>query len=118
MAVITQTNGVSTSNGPINVTRTTLTASDTLTYQFGGAQVLELYNTTASPVVVTLVGSAPTPVTPDGYGGTVSTSAGKAVTVPASGWTVLSLDTISAFLAGSGTVTATGGTGVIAALTI
>lgn len=116
MAVITYTTGVqdSASNGPVNVTRTTMTASDTLTYTQGGGQVLGLYNTTASPVVITLVGSAPTTLNPSGYGGTLSTAAGKSVTVPASGLTLLELDDIWAFLTGSGTVTITNGTGLVA----
>ena len=120
MAVIVQTNGVtdSASNGPVNATRTTLTASDTLTYAQGGAQVLMLYNTTASPVAVTLVGTAPTTLYPAGYGGSISTASGKVVTVPASGLTFLELDDISAFLTGTGAVTVTGGTGLVAALYI
>lgn len=120
MAVIAQTNGViqQSSSGPVNLTRTTMTASDTLTYVQGSGQTLQLYNTTASAVTVTLVGSAPTPLTPSGYGGTVSTSAGKAITVPANGWTVIELDDIWAFLTGSGTVTLTNGTGLTAALYI
>lgn len=118
MAVIALTTGVLSqgSNGPTNVTRTTMTASDTLTYVQGAGQMLMLYNTTASAVNVTLVGSAPTPLTPEGYGGTVSTSSGKVITVPASGWTVVELDDIWAFLTGTGTVTLTNGTGLTAAL--
>lgn len=118
MAVIAATSGVlgSGSNGAVNLTRTTLTASDTFTYVQGAGQVLSLYNTTASLVTVTLVGSAPTPLTPSGFGGTVSTAGGKAIAVPASGWTSVELDDIWAFLTGNGTVTATGGTGLVAAL--
>lgn len=118
MAVITEMAGVNNagSSAPVNLTRTTLTASDTLTFVRGSRQNLHLYNTTASPVVVTLVGSAPTSLTPSGYGGTLSTSGGKAITVPASGWTMVELDDIWAFLTGSGTVTLTGGTGLVAAL--
>lgn len=120
MATIVQTTGVkgSNSNGAVNLTRTALTASDTLTFQNGGGQTLSLYNTTASPVVVTLTGSAPSPIVPAGYGGSISTSAGKAVTVPASGWTSLELDDIWPYLDGSGAVTVTGGTGLVAALFI
>ena len=118
MATIVQTNGVTdaSSNGPVNLTKTTLTASDTLTYVPGGSQMLSLYNTTASIVTVTLVGTAPLTLSPAGYGGTISTAGGKAIAVPASGWTNLELDDISAFLAGTGAVTVTGGTGVVAAL--
>lgn len=118
MAVITEMTGVNNrgSSAPVNLTRTTLTASDTLTYTRGANQNLHFYNTTASAVTVTLVGTAPTALTPSGYGGTLSTSAGKAITVPASGWTMVELDDIWAFLTGSGTVTLTNGTGLVAVL--
>lgn len=118
MAAITANTGVKDkgSSAPVNLTRTTLTASDTLSFVQGAGQVLHLYNTTASIVNVTLVGTAPTTLTPDGYGGTVSTAAGKVVAVPASGWTVVELDDIWAFLTGSGVVTLTNGTGLVAAL--
>lgn len=116
MAVIAQTSGVFSSDRAINMTRTALGASDTLTYVDGGGQVLFMYNTTASPVVVTLTGSAPVALTVPGLGGDVTTSAGKAVTVPASGSTYLNLDKIKAYLGGNGTVTVTGGTGVTVAL--
>lgn len=116
MAVITQTLGVSTSAAPINPTRTTLTASDTLTYVVGAGQYLSLDNTTASPVVVTLTGSAPSASIPVPRLGNVSATGGKAVTVPASGETVIRLDSIGAYLDGSGTVTVTGGTGLVAIL--
>lgn len=116
MAAITQTNGVTTSDRAVNLTRTALGASDTLTYTVGGNQMLALYNTTASPVVVTLTGTAPTTLAPTRYGGDVTTSGGKAVTVPASGFTIVNLDKIGAFLDGTGTVTVTGGTGVTAVL--
>lgn len=116
MAVITQMTGVKDANGSVNITRTTLTASDTLTFQQGGDQILFMYNTTASPITVTLTGTAPVSLSPDGYGGTISTAGGKAITVPASGSTHLELDDIWAFLAGTGVVTVTGGTGLTAHL--
>lgn len=118
MAVIAQTSGVlnSGSNGATNLTRTALTASDTLSYTRGAGLVLGLYNTTAAAVTVTLVGSAPTNLTPDGFGGVVSTAAGKQIQVPASGLTIVELDDIWAFLTGTGTVTVTGGTGLVAFL--
>lgn len=120
MATIVQTNGVKgvASNGAVNLTRTALTSSDTLTYSGGANQTLMLYNTTASPVVLTLAGDAPVAIPVPGYGGSVSTAGGKAITVPASGQTHLDLDDISAFLAGSGAVAATGGTGLVATLYI
>lgn len=116
MAVITQTNGVTTSDRAVNLTRTALGASDTLTYVQGGNQFIGMYNTTGSPVVVTFTGTAPVTLTPAGYGGDVSASGGKAVTVPATGFTLLNLDDIYNFIAGNGTVTVSGGTGVTAVL--
>jgi hypothetical protein len=114
MAVIAQTAFNKTSNGPITVTRTVLSASDTLVYTPGA--VLELFNTTASPVVVTIDGSGATTISPTGYGGTVDISAGKAITVGASSTVYVQLDSIAAFLAG--TVAVTGGVGVTAHITV
>lgn len=116
MAVIALSTGVMDSNGPVNVSRTNLSASDTLAYTQGSKQMLFLYNTTASPVVVTLTGSAPTTLNPSGYGGTISTAGGKSITVPASSSTLVDLDDIWAFLTGNGTVTVSGGTGLTAHL--
>jgi len=118
MAVITATSGVlgSSSNGPTNLSRTTLTASDTFTYVQGSGQTLALFNTTASAVAITIGGSLPTSLTPAGFGGIVSTAGGKSVTVPASGATYLELDDIWAFLTGNGTITVTNGTGLSAVL--
>jgi uncharacterized protein YjlB len=115
MAVIVSTQV--TNSAPYNATRTTLSASDTMTY-VGNGQELHLYNITASSVTVTLTGSAATTISPVGYGGTISVATGKAVIVPAgtatAGHTVVPLDSISAFLAG--TITVTGGVGVVAML--
>lgn len=111
MSAITQVT-VTGVSGPVTATRTVLGASDTLTYSAG--QTLVLYNTTASPVVVTATGAGATTISPAGYGGTISVAAGKAITVPASSTVVVDLDTISAYLVGA--VTLTGGTGVTAHL--
>lgn len=110
MAVITSTAFSKSSNGPVTIARTVLSASDTLVYVQGST--LELFNTTASPVVVTIDGSGSTTISPVGYGGTIDVSAGKAITVPASSTVYVNLDSISAFLAG--TVAVTGGVGVTA----
>lgn len=113
MAVIAATNG--RQNGAFTVTRTALGASDTLTYLPRTNQVLELFNTTASPVVVTIDGSTSSAAYPvPGTGGTMDLTAGKAVTVPANGTVAIRLDTIAAYL--GGTVAVTGGTGVTAHL--
>lgn len=115
MALIAQTSGVLAGGVPVNVTRTTLTASDTLVYVFGGRQILSLVNGTGSPVVVTLTGSAPLSPTIPGLG-TVSAAGGKAITVPANGVTLVDLDDISAYIAGAAAVAVTGGVGVLAHL--
>lgn len=115
MALLAQAS-VTASDRDVTVPRLALGASDTLNWQSGANQTLVLFNTTASPVVVTLVGTAPTTLSPQGYGGDISTSAGKAITVPANGAKMLNLDDISAFLTGTGVVTMTGGTGVTAML--
>lgn len=113
MAVIASTafKGVKTHQ---TINRTVLSANDTLTYVSGAGQVLELYNTTASIVTVTLVGSGATTISPDGYGGTISVAAGKVIAVPASGTVSVNLDNIAAYLVG--TVSVTGGVGVTAHL--
>ena len=113
MAVITQVD-VSGSNTPTTTTRTVLGASDTFTYSSGSGQTLNLYNTTASPVTCTLVGSGATTVSPAGLGGTVSVASGIAVTVGASASVVVKLDKVSAYLVGNCSIT--GGTGVVATL--
>ncbi len=118
MAVITQTNSVkgAASNGAVTLTRTTLGATDTLTFVRGAGQQLVLFNTTAGAINVTLTGTAPVAVVPDGYGGTVSTAGGKSIAVAANGATSIELDDIHAFLSGTGAVTVTGGTGLSAVL--
>lgn len=115
MATIAQTS-IKAAAAAVNATRTSLTASDTLTFVKGAGQLLVLFNTTGSPVVVTLDGSVnsfPIPASL-GLGGSVDVSAGKTVTVPASGTTIVPLDKYAAYL--QGTVAITGGTGVTAHL--
>lgn len=116
MAVIAQTNGAISADAAVALTRTTLTASDTLTFVRGAGQVLVLTNPTASVITVTLTGTAPFTLRPDGFGGAVSTAGGKAVAVAANGSTLVVLDDIWAFLDGTGAVTVTGGTGAFAVL--
>jgi hypothetical protein len=114
MAAITQTNATTDSNVPVTLSRLALSASDTLTYIPGARQMLVLYNTTASLVTATIVGSGATTISPAGYGGTISVAAGKAIAVPANGTVLVDLDDISAYLIGS--ITITGGTGLTAHL--
>lgn len=113
MAVITQTFATDGPNAATLV-RTTLSASDTLTYTAGSKQVVIFYNTTASAVTATITGSAATTITPAGYGGTISVAAGKAIVVGASATVMVELDDIFAYLVGS--ITITGGVGLTAHL--
>ena len=113
MAQITQT--AATDGGlAATLARTVLSSSDTLTYVAGSKQVIVLYNTTASLVTATIVGSTATTISPAGYGGTISVAAGKAISVPASSTVLVELDDISAYLVGS--ITITGGVGLTAHL--
>lgn len=115
MAAITQSL-VKDAGVPVNLTRLAMSASDTLTYNQGTAQVLVLYNTTAAAVTIALTGNAmPATISVPGVGGTMSLAGGKSVTVPASGSTVVDLDDIYQYLTG-GTVTITNGTGLTAML--
>jgi hypothetical protein len=115
MATIVQ-NNASNDFQAVPLTRTAMTASDTLSYVQGSGQVLFMYNTTASAIPVTIAGSLAGNLQPAGYGGVISLAGGKVVTVPASGSTYLQLDDIAAYL--PGTVTLTGGTGITAHLYI
>lgn len=111
MAVIAETS--TNVAGPFTPTNTVLSAADTLVYSSG--QTLIMYNVTASPVVVTIDGSAGTTVVVPNTGGTtLSVASGLAITVPANGFKVVSLDKVTAFL--QGTVAVTGGVGVEAIL--
>lgn len=115
MATIAQTT-VTGVNGPVTATRTTMTATDTLTYVPGSGQRLTLANNTGSLVTATFAGSVTNSINVPGYGGVVSVAAGKAVGVAANSTVVIALDTIAGFL--QGTVSITGGTGLIATLTV
>ena len=94
----------------------TLSASDTLVYTPRKNQMLELRNTTASPVPVTIDGSTASAAFPvPGAGSTtVDLSAGKTINVPAGiGATVMvPLDNMQNYL--QGTILVTGGVGVTA----
>lgn len=113
MAAITGTTFKGTVGSQL-ITQTTLGASDTLTYISGRGQTLVLNNPTGGSLTVTIDGSGSTTISPSGYGGTVDVSNGYAVTVAAGAVKAVNLDTISAFL--SGTVTLTGASGMVATL--
>ena len=103
--------------GPFNPTKTILGASDVITFTSSTNQMLLMYNITASPVVVTLDGASGTTVSLASLGlgsTTASVASGLAITVPADGFTVVRLDTVSAYC--NGVVALTGGTGIIASI--
>lgn len=112
MAVIAQQNmkvGV-----PTTITTTAAAATpstDTLTYNAGTYQMLEIRNTTAGVLTCTITGSAATTISPDGYGGTVSVAGGKVVSVPANGTVIVALDSIKSFLQGNITTLSSGTAG-------
>ncbi len=117
MATIVQSQ-VSTMAAVTTLTRTALTASDTFAYVPGAGQKLILWNTTASPVVITADGTGGTSVAVPkslGLAGSIDVTAGKTITVPASSTVILNADDYGAYM--QGTVTLTGGTGVTAHLT-
>ena len=101
--------------GATTLTRTTMTASDTLAYVPGAGQQLYLANNTAGSLTVTITGStAPaTYVIPGTGGSTIAPSAGKVIgPIPANTTVEVSLDDLSLYL--QGTITLTGGTGITA----
>ena len=102
----------------VSANRNTLTASDTFTYVANTSQCLELHNNTAGSITAVIKGSAPSAAYPvAGAGGTtVDLSAGLSVVVPANASKLVNLDSQAAYLAGNGTVTVTGATGMTAIL--
>jgi hypothetical protein len=119
MAVIAQ-NDLANQAAAVTLTRTVMSASDTFAYVQGSGQKMVLWNTTASPVNVTLTNATPNANTsvPQsfGFGGAISTGSGKVVVVPATSTVAIDLDDYAAYLNGAGAATLTGGTGVTAHL--
>ena len=100
--------------GARSITRTTLGASDTFTFDQGKNQILELDNVTAGPLTVTIDGAGGTTVPVAGVGA-VDVSGGYSTGVIAAGAMVaIPLNSISAYL--QGVIAVTGGTGIKAAL--
>ena len=111
MPVIAQT--TIATGGVITPTETTLTSSDTFVYTPGRGQMLLLRNTTAGALSPTITGSAASAANVVAGFGSVSTASGLAVgSIAAGASRVVPLDSRSLFL--SGTVTVTGGTGLLA----
>jgi hypothetical protein len=92
---------------------TTLSASDTITYNNGKKQLLVFRNTTAGSLTVTIDGADGTTVTVPGVG-TVSVAAGLPIVVGIGLSVAVVLSTISAYC--QGVVTLTGASGLTAQL--
>lgn len=93
------------------------TSGDTLVYVPNTNQELWMYNSSASPVVVTIDGASGTTVTVPGAAGlTASVAAGLAVTVAANSFAVVLLDKASAYLQGVVSITAATGAVVMATI--
>jgi hypothetical protein len=96
------------------VARTTMTSSDTLTFNAGRNALLVLDNTTAGALTVLIDGSGGTTVPVAGIG-SVDVSAGYSTGSIAAGAIVaIPLDSISAYL--QGVIAITGGVGIKASL--
>lgn len=101
-------------SGVRTVTRTTLTASDTFTYNSDAQAVLILDNITAGALTVTIDGASGTTVPVQGVG-PVSVASGYSTGVIAAGACVaIPLDSIGQFLQGA--IAVTGGLGIRASL--
>lgn len=112
MAVIAET--LMTGTGSRALTVTTLGPSDTLVYRPNAKQVLVLDNVTAGALTPKLDGADGTNVQVSGVGA-VDVSAGYTTpSIAAGARAAIPLDSISAFL--QGTVTVTGGSGIKAVL--
>ena len=96
------------------VTRTTLTASDTFTYNLGREAVLILDNITAGALTVNIDGAGGTTVPVPGIGD-VSVSSGLSTgSIAAGACVAIPLDTVFQYL--QGVIAVTGGTGIRATL--
>jgi hypothetical protein len=115
MATIAQTT-VTGSVGTNTLTRTTMTASDTLVYNAGTRQMLTMANDTAGSLTVNINGATAVSTVPNGYGKAINNTGGYVVSLSVGDVKQICLDDISMFL--QGTVTITGGTGAKATLTV
>ena len=96
------------------VTETTLTASDTFTYEAGTGQILIIRNDTGGAITVTIDGDGGSTVAVPGIGD-VDVSSGYSTGSIADGNLVaIPLDTIKRYL--TGTIAVTGGSGAEAVL--
>lgn len=111
MAAITSINAAQV--GPFAAAITTLSASDTITFDANKKQLLVFRNTTAGSLTVTIDGSLGTSVNCPGVG-TIDVSAGKAIVLAAGTSFAVVLSTISAYC--QGVVTLSGASGLTAQL--
>ena len=103
-----------TGSGSRAITKTTMTASDTIVYSPDRNPILILNNITAGALTVTLDGSGGTTVPVIGVG-SVSVASGYATaSIAAGAMHAIPLNSISAYL--QGTIAITGGTGIAASL--
>ncbi len=108
---ITAITATSRSATPFAITKTTLGAVDTYTlaYVAGNGQMLELTNATGGSLDVVIVGAtAPATTVVPGSGGTTISTASKTVSVAGGVSKIILLDSLSAYLIGAVTLTATG----------
>ena len=103
-----------TGSGARELTETTMTSSDTFTYNSGKDATLILRNATGGALTPNFDGDGGTTKAVAGIG-SVDVSSGLTLGSIAAGevWAI-PLDTISAYL--QGTITVTGGTGIVAVL--
>lgn len=107
-------NATSRSGGVVTVNRTVASASDSFTFVPNTNQVLELHNNTAGALTAVVKGTAPSatfPV-PGVAGATVDLSAGLSVVLAAGQSKNVALDSVAAYLAGTGAVTVSGASGL------
>ena len=110
MAVVAAT--LLSGSGQRLMNETTLTATNSLTYQQGAGQELIVRNPTGASINCTLDGDGGTTVTVPGVG-VIDVSAGYTFAVAAGAARIVPLDTISAYLQGNVSIT---GTGLVASL--
>lgn len=108
MAAITAISA-SNLNDFIDAPETTLTASDTITFNSAKVQILLVTNTTAGALTLLIDGDGGTTVNVAGIGA-INVAAGKSIIIPANtGSKLITLSTISAYC--QGVVTLTGAVG-------
>ena len=112
MATITATDV--SGSGAIQVTETTLTASDTFTYDRSKEPVLTIRNDTASPITVNIDGDGATTKVVGGIGSVDLTGGYDTPAIAAGDVYAIRLNTIFEYL--SGTIAVTGGSGAEATL--